>query len=76
MAEEIDVFALLEGVEPKDYERVLMEHGIYDFRAILRHLEMMKQSAQEEETVTVSYSKLLPVWRSGGGARDNKELEL
>ncbi|XP_070570382.1 muscle M-line assembly protein unc-89-like [Ptychodera flava] len=46
--EEIDINELLKDVNPKDYEKVLMEHGIYDFRVILKHIEWLKQQQEEE----------------------------
>ncbi|XP_071791673.1 obscurin-like protein 1 [Asterias amurensis] len=48
-AEEIDIMALLTGAEPKDYEKILREAGVYDFRAILKHLKMMQKQMEIDE---------------------------
>ena len=60
-AEEIDVMALLQGAEPKDYEKILREAGVYDFRAILKHLKMMQKQMEieEEPEFLVSFSQLM-----------------
>nr|XP_006823016.1 PREDICTED: titin-like [Saccoglossus kowalevskii] len=47
-AEEIDINELLKDVDPKDYEKVLLEHGIHDFRVILKHIEWLKQQGDKE----------------------------
>lgn len=60
-AGEIDVMKLLHGVEPKDYEKVLRKAGVYDFRAILKHLKMMQKQMEidEEPEFTVSIAQLM-----------------
>ncbi|XP_038047566.1 titin-like, partial [Patiria miniata] len=47
--QEIDIMELLRSVEPKDYEKVLREAGVYDFRAILKQLKMMQKKLEIEE---------------------------
>lgn len=46
--EDIDIVELLRGHEPKDYERILREHGIHDYRAILQAIEFLKREKEME----------------------------
>ncbi|XP_076817561.1 myosin-binding protein C, slow-type-like [Clavelina lepadiformis] len=39
---EKEILEILKKSDPKDYERICMEHGFYDFRLILRKLQAMK----------------------------------
>uniref|UniRef100_A0AAV2JXI0 Ig-like domain-containing protein n=1 Tax=Knipowitschia caucasica TaxID=637954 RepID=A0AAV2JXI0_KNICA len=41
--EDVDIVDLLRGNDPKDYERILREHEIYDYRAILQAFEILKR---------------------------------
>lgn len=45
---EIDIVELLRGHDPKDYERILREHNIHDFRAILQAVEFLKREKEME----------------------------
>lgn len=45
---EIDIVELLRGQDPKDYERILREHNIHDFRAILQAVEFLKREKEME----------------------------
>lgn len=46
--EDIDIVELLRGHDPKDYERILQEHQIYDYRAILQAIEFLKKEKEME----------------------------
>lgn len=46
--EEVDIVELLRGHDPKDYERILQEHGIHDYRAILQAVEFLKREKEME----------------------------
>ena len=43
---DIDIVDLLRGQDPKDYEGILREHGIHDFRAILQAVEFLKKEKE------------------------------
>ncbi len=49
-----EIVKILEDVEPKDYESKLKEAGIYDFRVILKHINMMKKRKEAMEAPVVS----------------------
>ena len=49
-----DIAKLLDGVEPKDFEAKLKEAGIFDFRIILKHIKMYKESKEEKMPPVVS----------------------
>lgn len=40
--------SLLRGHDPKEYERILREHGIHDYRAILQAVEFLKREKEME----------------------------
>lgn len=64
--EEISIVDLLRGHEPKEYERILREHGITDFRAILQAVEFLKKEKEMETgKVVQEKSKLITVVISG-----------
>lgn len=46
--ENISIVDLLRGHDPKDYERILREHGIHDYRAILQAVEFLKREKEME----------------------------
>lgn len=46
--EEVNIVELLRGHDPKDYERILREHGIHDYRAILQAVEFLKKEKEME----------------------------
>lgn len=52
--EELDIVELLRGQDPKDYERVLREHNIQDYRAILQAMEFLKKEKEAETGKMVS----------------------
>lgn len=56
--EEINIVELLRGHDPKDYERILQEHGIHDYRAILQAVEFLKRE-KEMETGRVVWEKTI-----------------
>lgn len=43
---DVDIVELLRGQDPKDYERILQEHGIHDYRAILQAVEFLKREKE------------------------------
>ncbi|CAG5962727.1 unnamed protein product [Menidia menidia] len=45
---DVDIVGLLRGQDPKDYERILREHGIHDYRAILQAVEFLKREKEME----------------------------
>ncbi|KAM4608731.1 titin-like [Polymixia lowei] len=45
---EVDIVELLRGHDPKDYEMILREHQIYDYRAILQAIEFLKKEKEME----------------------------
>lgn len=58
--EEIDIVELLRGHDPKEYEKILREHGIHDYRAILQAIEFLKKE-KEMETGRVVREKMADV---------------
>lgn len=56
--EEIDIVALLRGYDPKDYEGILREHNIQDYRSILQALEILKKEKETEVGQVVSQSDI------------------
>lgn len=46
--EEINIVELLRGHDPKEYERILRDHGIHDYRAILQAVEFLKKEKEME----------------------------
>ncbi|XP_019749859.1 titin-like [Hippocampus comes] len=46
--EQINLVELLRGQEPKNYEKILREHHVHDYRAILQAVELLKQEKQTE----------------------------
>lgn len=54
--QEVNIVELLRGHDPKDYERILRENGIHDYRAILQAIEFLKKE-KEMETGKVVRSK-------------------
>lgn len=55
--EDIDIVELLRGHEPKDYERILREHGIHDYRAILQAIEFLKKEKEMQTGRPVRYTR-------------------
>lgn len=45
---EMNIVELLRGHDPKDYERILTEHNIHDYRAILQAVEFLKREREME----------------------------
>ncbi|KAM8858181.1 titin-like [Synchiropus picturatus] len=45
---EVDIVELLRGHDPKDFERILNEHNIHDYRAILQAVEFLKREKETE----------------------------
>ncbi|TDH06472.1 hypothetical protein EPR50_G00113830, partial [Perca flavescens] len=43
-----DIVELLRGHDPKEYEKILTEHGIHDYRAILQAIEFLKKEKEME----------------------------
>ena len=62
---DIDIVDLLRGHDPKEYERILNEHGIHDYRAILQAVEFLKRE-KEMETGKVVRDKMADImwWNS------------
>ena len=54
---EVDIVELLRGQDPKDYEKILRDHDIHDYRAILEAISFMKKE-KEDETGKVVRNKL------------------
>lgn len=48
---------LLRGHDPKDYEKILREHGIHDYRAILQAVEFLKKEKEMETGKVVRETK-------------------
>lgn len=44
-----DVWDILLSADKKDYERICIEHGITDFRGMLKRLQEMKREREEEQ---------------------------
>lgn len=44
-----DIWDLLLSADKKDYERICFEHGITDFRGMLKKLQEMKREREEEQ---------------------------
>lgn len=51
--EEWNIVELLRGHEPKEYEKILREHDIQDYRAILQAIELLKKEKEAEPGKTV-----------------------
>ncbi|KAJ3592471.1 hypothetical protein NHX12_007598 [Muraenolepis orangiensis] len=45
---EVDIVELLRGQDPKDYEKILQDHEIYDYRAILEAISFLKKEKEDE----------------------------
>ncbi|XP_010793050.1 titin-like, partial [Notothenia coriiceps] len=45
---DFNIVDLLRGHNPKDYEKILQEHGIHDYRAILQAIEFLKREKEME----------------------------
>ena len=54
---EVDIVELLRGQDPKDYEKILRDHDIHDYRAILEAISFLKKE-KEDETGKVVRNKL------------------
>lgn len=64
--EDISIVDLLRGHDPKDYERILRENGITDFRAILQAVEFLKKEKEMETGKVVQLqAKLITSMASG-----------
>ena len=44
-----DVWELLKGANPQEYERIAFEHGVTDLRGLLHRLKRMKQEQRKSE---------------------------
>lgn len=51
--EELNIVELLRGHDPKEYEKILQEHHIHDYRAILQAIELLKKEKEAEPGQTV-----------------------
>lgn len=51
--EELNIVELLRGHDPKEYEKILLEHDIQDYRAILQAVELLKKEKEAEPEKTV-----------------------
>lgn len=62
---DIDIVELLRGHDPKDYERILTEHGIHDYRAILQAIEFLKREKEMEtgKVVKIETPSIMNLWR-------------
>lgn len=49
---------LLRGHDPKEYEKILREHGIHDYRAILQAVEFLKKEKEMESGKVVRKKSL------------------
>lgn len=56
--EEINIVELLRGHDPKEYEKILREHGIHDYRAILQAVEFLKKEKEMESGKVVRKKSL------------------
>lgn len=55
--EEINIVELLRGHDPKEYEKILRDHGIHDYRAILQAVEFLKKEKEMETGRVVRETK-------------------
>lgn len=46
--EELNIVELLRGCDPKEYEKILQEHNIQDYRSILQAMEVLKKEKEAE----------------------------
>lgn len=46
--EELDIVELLRGRDPKEYEKILREHDIQDYRSVLQAMEVLKKEKEAE----------------------------
>lgn len=46
--EELNIVELLRGRDPKEYEKILQEHNIQDYRSILQAMEVLKREKETE----------------------------
>lgn len=51
--EELKIVELLRGRDPKEYEKILQEHEIQDYRSILQAMEVLKKEKEAETGKTV-----------------------
>lgn len=51
--EELDIVELLRGRDPKEYEKILQEHNIQDYRSILQAMEVLRKEKEAETGQTV-----------------------
>nr|XP_023862865.1 titin-like isoform X2 [Salvelinus alpinus] len=63
---EIDLVEILRGVDPKDYEKVVREYGITDFRCLLQAIEQLKREKEAESGK--------PETEHGGGSKDTAKF--
>ncbi|XP_032893805.1 myosin-binding protein C, slow-type isoform X4 [Amblyraja radiata] len=52
---DVDVWELLKGAQPHEYEKIAFEHGITDLRGLLRRLKKIKR----EEKKSAAFAKVL-----------------
>lgn len=57
--EEINIVELLRGHDPKEYEKILRDNGIHDYRAILQAVEFLKKEKEMETGRVVRETKLI-----------------
>lgn len=71
--EEINIVDLLRGHDPKDYESMLREHGVHNYRALLQAIEALKKEKEAEPGTAVRFSPPEAIWGevqvSGSGLR-------
>lgn len=51
--EELNIVELLRGHDPKEYEKILQEHHIHDYRAVLQAMELLKKEKEAKPGKTV-----------------------
>lgn len=52
--EELNIVELLRGRDPKDYEKILQEHNIQDYRSVLQAIEVLRKEKEAETGQMVS----------------------
>uniref|UniRef100_A0A8C4R452 Ig-like domain-containing protein n=1 Tax=Eptatretus burgeri TaxID=7764 RepID=A0A8C4R452_EPTBU len=68
-----DVWELLKGANPQEYERIAFEHGVTDLRGLLHRLKRMKQEQRKSE---VFLKRLDPAYQAVKGGRVRLAVDL
>ncbi|XP_069479215.1 myosin-binding protein C, cardiac-type [Ambystoma mexicanum] len=72
-APEVDVWEILKGAPPSEYEKIAFQYGITDLRGLLKRLKKMKK---EEKKSTAFLKKLDPAYQVDKGQKIKLVVEV